>query len=119
MDINHLNLRVADAERAARFYERFFGLRRSAAHGEVLFLRDGAGMDLALAPGGAGASPPSWFHFGFRLASPGEVETLHASLTEAAVPLPAPLSREEDFVWFRCADPDGYTIEVYWEPEPS
>jgi hypothetical protein len=35
-----------------------------------------------------------------------------ATITEALV-------EEEDLVFFRCADPDGYSIEVYWEPEPG
>ena len=31
----------------------------------------------------------------------------------------APLAEEEGFVWFRCADPDGHAIEVYWEVQPA
>jgi hypothetical protein len=30
-----------------------------------------------------------------------------------------PISRGDDFVSFRCLDPDGYDIEVYWEPPPA
>ena len=29
--------------------------------------------------------------------------------------MPKPLFETEDFVSFRCTDPDGYAIEIYWE----
>ena len=35
------------------------------------------------------------------------------------VPMRQPISRGDDFVSFRCLDPDGYDIEVYWEPPPA
>jgi catechol 2,3-dioxygenase-like lactoylglutathione lyase family enzyme len=115
MQLNHLHLHVADVDRAAAFYERAFGLRRHVWHDDVLFLRDEAGMDLALAPGEPDRLPP-WFHFGFRLAGPDAVRDLHARLAADGVEMAAPLSEERDFVWFRCRDPDGHAIEVYWEP---
>jgi catechol 2,3-dioxygenase-like lactoylglutathione lyase family enzyme len=115
MQINHLHIHVADVARAAGFYERAFGLKRHVTHGDVLFLRDEAGMDLALAPGTTGELP-DWFHFGFRLEGPQAVRDLYARLAADGVSIAAPLSEEPDFVWFRCRDPDGHAIEVYWEP---
>ena len=119
MDINHLHLKVGSVERARRFYERFFGLEESAWHGDILFMRDGAGMDLALAPTTETVTPPPWLHFGFRLDTADEVERLHATLLSASVPMRQPISRYDDLVSFRCLDPDGYDIEVYWEPQPA
>jgi catechol 2,3-dioxygenase-like lactoylglutathione lyase family enzyme len=116
MQINHLHLHVADVARAAAFYERAFGLQPHVWHEDILFLRDEAGMDLALAPGAPDELPP-WFHFGFRLESPQAVRDLFARLTSAGDDLAAPLSEAPDFVWFRCRDPDGHAIEVYWEPQ--
>ncbi len=117
MNINHLHLKVASVERAAAFYERCFGLRRYVSHGEILFMRDEAGMDLALAPSAEAATPPPWFHLGFRLDSSAEVEALHERLEAAGVAIRCPLTLEEDFTFFRCADPDGYELEIYWEPQ--
>jgi catechol 2,3-dioxygenase-like lactoylglutathione lyase family enzyme len=117
MNINHLHLKVASVENAAEFYERFFGLRRHVSHGDILFMRDEAGMDVALAPAVDGQSAPSWLHFGFRLTSPAEVEDLYARLVEAGVAMDEILAREEDHIWFRCLDPAGYAVEVYWEPQ--
>jgi catechol 2,3-dioxygenase-like lactoylglutathione lyase family enzyme len=118
MNINHLHLKVAAVERSQRFYERF-GLRASATHGDTLFMRDEAGMDLALAPAAAPEPLPAWFHFGFRLESGAAVTALHRDLAGAGVAMNQPLSEEPDFVVFRCSDPDGYSIEVYWEPQPD
>ena len=115
MQLNHLHIHVADVDRAAAFYGRAFGLTPHVTHGDVLFLRDDAGMDLALAPGTTGELP-DWFHFGFRLPAPADVRALHARLATDGVEMAAPLSEAPDFVWFRCRDPDGHAIEVYWEP---
>ena len=120
MDINHLHLKVASVERSRSFYERFFGLRASATHGDILFMRDAAGMDLALAPSAAPEPLPDWFHFGFRLKDAGAVERLYRVLTQAGVAMQQPLERDDqDLTFFRCRDPDGYGIEVYWEPQPD
>ncbi|MGH6985657.1 MAG: VOC family protein [Caulobacteraceae bacterium] len=118
MNLNHLHLHVADADRAEAFYGRWFGLRRSAQHGEILFMRDGAGLDLALAAGEPDRMP-AWFHFGFRLESKEEVAELHSAMVEAEVPILADLIREDDMWAFRCADPDGHPIEIYWEDESA
>src|SRR5260221_13977768 len=114
MDLNHLHLKVSSVDRAQRFYEQYFGLRQSARHGVILFLRDEAGMDFALGPTAEAITPPAWFHFGFRLGTVAAVEALHQTLEGAEVAITEPLTREDDHVWFRCADPDGYAIEVYW-----
>ncbi len=119
MDINHLNLRVRSVERSREFYASHFGLRDWVWHGDVLFMRDDAGMDLALDPSEGGALSPEGFHFGFRLTDSTAVEELRATLVAAGVPVREPLTREDNLVYFRCVDPDGYGIEVYWEPDPD
>lgn len=119
MDLNHLHLHVRSLEASKAFYERFFGMREFVRHGEIVFMRDGAGMDLALAPADQVEPLPAWFHFGFRLDSPDAVQDLRRALQQAGVPMKGPLEVEPDLVSFRCADPDGYTIEVYWEPQPA
>ena len=46
--LNHLHLHVKDLAASRRFYERWFGLRESAVHHGIVFLRDDTGLDLAL-----------------------------------------------------------------------
>lgn len=118
MDLNHIHLHVASVERAAAFYARCFGLREHVWHGDILFMRDDAGMDLALAPGGA-AAMPDWFHVGFRLAARDEVTALFERFKSDGVDIRGALEELDDFAVFRCADPDGYLLEVYWEPQPA
>lgn len=116
MQLNHLHLHVASVEDAAAFYTRHFGFRRHVVQDDgTLFLRDEAGLDLALAAGPADNFPP-WAHFGFRLRDAQAVDDLFSELDKAGVTIREPLTHEPDFVWFRCADPDGHLIEVYWEP---
>ena len=118
MNLNHIHLHVASVDRAAAFYERYFGLRRQVWHGDILFMRDQAGMDLALAPAEAVEPFPPWFHIGFRLDAPGEVEALHERLRADGAPILQPYAVDGDFAVFRCADPDGYQLEIYFEPDP-
>jgi catechol 2,3-dioxygenase-like lactoylglutathione lyase family enzyme len=119
MNLNHLHLQVRSIERSMAFYGRHFGLREFMRHGDVMFLRDGAGMDLALAPAEVPTAMPPWFHFGFRQGSAAEVEALHAALAAEGAPIAEPLEQDESFASFRCRDPDGYLIEIYWEIQPS
>ena len=119
MNLNHLHLKVRSVERAKSFYERFFGLKESVWHGDMVFMRDDAGMDLALAPAPSPEAMPAWFHFGFRQESAVAVARLHAEMLSAGATITEPLVEEADIVFFRCADPDGYSIEVYWEPAPN
>jgi catechol 2,3-dioxygenase-like lactoylglutathione lyase family enzyme len=119
MDLNHLHLKVRSVERSKLFYSRHFGLAEHVWHGDMVFMRDGSGMDLALAPSAEPAQMPAWFHFGFRLETVDAVEALHARLVADGVPIREPLTHEDDVVSFRCADPDGYQVEVYWEPQPG
>jgi catechol 2,3-dioxygenase-like lactoylglutathione lyase family enzyme len=115
MDLNHLHLHVRDVARSRRFYETYFGFREKARHGEILFLTNDQAFDLALAPAANVEPFPPWFHFGFRLPSSEAVRALHRQMTSEGVPAPRPLVDDPDLVSFRCTDPDGYAVEVYWE----
>lgn len=114
MQLNHLHLRVANVNRAAAFYKKYFGMRPHEWREDALFLRDAGGMDLALAPGGS-ESLTDRFHFGFRLTSPEAVAALYDRMIADRVSIAVPLEADSDMISFRCKDPDGYAIEVYWE----
>ena len=115
MDVNHLHLHVGDLARSERFYTTYLGFRRHVRHGDIIFLRNGDGFDLALAPEPGAADVPDWFHFGCRLASAEEVRAVHARMTADGVDLRRQLVDDADLVSFRAVDPDGYGVEVYWE----
>jgi len=115
MNLNHLHLHVQDLDRAKRFYESYLSFEERRREDEILFLRSADGFDLALTPDPRPASMPEWFHFGFRLPTAQEVRNLHQRMRAEGVRMPKPLFEAEDLVSFRCTDPDGYAIEIYWE----
>jgi catechol 2,3-dioxygenase-like lactoylglutathione lyase family enzyme len=79
LDLNHLHLHVKNLDRAQRFYESYFQFREHMRYGDILFLRNTSGFDLALVPDRKPSSFPEWFHFGFRLADPRAVRKLQAA----------------------------------------
>jgi lactoylglutathione lyase len=113
IDLNHFHLHVRNLDRAKRFYQSYFGFREHMRHGNILFLRNTSGFDLALVPDPMPASFPEWFHFGFRLATENAVRKLHSRMTSAGVEVEE-IEEYDGYVTFGCEDADGYSIEVYW-----
>jgi catechol 2,3-dioxygenase-like lactoylglutathione lyase family enzyme len=110
VDLNHLHLGVDDLDASRAFYEQL-GFREKVWHGDTMFMGNDHGFDLALAPVGRGEMP-EWFHVGCRLESPAAVRDLRAVFAGRI----QASGEEGDFVWFRVCDPDGYQVEIYWEP---
>jgi catechol 2,3-dioxygenase-like lactoylglutathione lyase family enzyme len=117
MDLNHLNLRVRDAAACRDFYERHFGFRPAFEAEGGYFVRNDDGFLLALIPADDHQSLPNGFHIGFAVSAPGEVVGLHGSLRSSGVRTGGLEDHRpgEDYVTFRCWDPDGTEVEVYWE----
>jgi catechol 2,3-dioxygenase-like lactoylglutathione lyase family enzyme len=117
MDLSHLNLRVSDPAACRSFYERHFGFRLAFEAEGGYFLRNDEGFLLALVPVEVHQPLPDGFHIGFALPGPDDVAGLHEELAGAG----ARLTEVEDFrpgeayVTFRCWDPDGTEIEVFWD----
>ena len=115
MDLNHLHLHTKNIDNARKFYEKHFNFKEHALHGNILFLRNENCFDLALMPDEKEWKFPDWFHFGFRLGSPEEVGELYLKLKISGENIDTELEKYDDFVFFRCLDPDNNRIEVYWE----
>jgi catechol 2,3-dioxygenase-like lactoylglutathione lyase family enzyme len=118
MRFNHYALPVRDERRSQEFYSAYFGFDPATAQeyedGTVI-IRDAHGFDLALHPSGQVGPSPAFLHGGFRASSPDEVRALLARLEADGVTV---VERDEEpaLVGFKCLDPDGHRIEVYWEP---
>jgi catechol 2,3-dioxygenase-like lactoylglutathione lyase family enzyme len=112
LDLNHLHLHVKNLDRAQRFYESYFQFREHMRYGDILFLRNTSGFDLAFVPDRKTWSFPEWFHFGFRLADPRAVQKLQSRMSSEGV-LVDEVEDHNGYVTFRCTDPDGYSIEIY------
>ena len=118
LPLNHLHLHVADVERSVAFYETHLGLRTKQRFGDLVFLGDGRGFDLAIAPRAEGESGdlPGWFHFGCHLEDADAVRAAHDRLAAAGVSIARPFQDHGNYVSFTAEDPDGHGIEIYFDP---
>jgi catechol 2,3-dioxygenase-like lactoylglutathione lyase family enzyme len=118
--LNHLGLPVRDTGRSRLFYETYFGFDPATAQrypDGTVFVRNAEGFDLALHEVEEVGQLPVFLHFGFRLPAATEVRTLLARLEADRVEV-VERDDEPDYVAFKCLDPDGHRIEIYWEPAP-
>jgi catechol 2,3-dioxygenase-like lactoylglutathione lyase family enzyme len=117
MDLNHLNLRVADASACRDFYQRHFGFQPAFEADGGFFVRNEDGFLLALIPAERHQALPDGFHIGFGLDAADAVASLHATLSAAGVTVTdiEDSRPDADYVTFRCWDPDGTEVEVFWE----
>jgi catechol 2,3-dioxygenase-like lactoylglutathione lyase family enzyme len=114
----HLNLTVTDIERSVTFYQQWlgFGPEDRRFDDGTTFVRDSEGTDLALHAGEVSTTLHGQvFHFGFRRDTATEVRDLWEELIAGGVEVIA-FDEEPDVVSVKLMDPDGYVIEVYWEP---
>ena len=118
MRLSHLGLPVRDERRSRDFYETYFGFDPATAQryddGTVI-IRNADGFDLALHATAEPGPLPEFFHFGFRLPDGPAVRALLARLKAEGISIVEEYD-EPRYVAFKCADPDGYRVEVYWEP---
>lgn len=117
MDLNHLNLRVRDPVACRGFYEAYFGFRLTFEADGGYFVTNDDGFLLALIPVAEHQPLPDGFHVGFGVSTADHVLSLHEVLCAAEVPIrDIEDSRpSEEYVTFRCWDPDGTEIEVFWQ----
>lgn len=117
MDLDHLNLRVTDAAACRDFYERHFQFHPAFEADGGYFVRNADGFSLALIPVDPHQSLPDGFHIGFGQAEAEDVLAFHADLRAAGVRTGEVEDNRpgEEYVTFRCWDPDGTEIEVFWD----
>jgi len=118
MHLNHLGLPVRDERRSQQFYSAYFGFDPATAQeyedGTVI-IRNADGFDLALHRVGHVEPSPAFLHAGFKAAEPDEVRTMMERMEAEGVTI-VERNDEAAYVAFKCRDPDGHRIEVYWEP---
>ena len=117
MNLKHLHIHVRDRPAAEAFYAAWLGMRVARRGESLTFMTDDDDFDLALMDDSAPGPMPVWFHFGYRLETAQAVVDLHQRMSMAGVAIRKALYEDESLVSFRCADPDGYNIELYWEVE--
>lgn len=117
LTLNHLGLVVRDVERSAAFYREAFGAVETLRDGDFL-LMDVGGCDLALLKGEfVLPSGMDEFHFGFRMGSRDEVVEWHERLvSKMGLPVAEELDEDGSYASFSVSDPDGYRVQLYFEP---
>ncbi len=116
--MDHLAIAVRDQERSRRFYETYLGFdaRPSRWYDDgVLMLYDASGFSLALGPAADEIALPSFLHFGIRLETPDAVRAFAARARQDGLEIVEEWE-EPAYVSVKVRDPDGYVVEVSWEP---
>jgi catechol 2,3-dioxygenase len=124
--IGHVHLKVAELERAERFYVEMLGFHVTARYGsDAVFLSAGdyhhdIGLNTWQSKGGP--PPPAGttglFHFAIRVPTRRRLAEVFVNLRDAGVHL----SGASDHLVSEALylnDPDGNGIEVYWDRDPS
>lgn len=81
-------------------------------------LYNSEGFALALGPSDGPVRLPPFFHFGMGLPTPEDVRSFRDRVVADGVDIVEEWD-EPDYVSVKCLDPDGYVVEVSWEPAPS
>jgi catechol 2,3-dioxygenase-like lactoylglutathione lyase family enzyme len=118
-EVRHLHLASSDHAPTQRFYETYFGFRFDAVfpRGDqpaATILRSPSGFQIYL-EGPSAERLPSWFHFGFFVASDAACRDLHDRMQRDGVPIVRPLT-SEPFTNYFCIDPDSHLVQVYFDP---
>jgi catechol 2,3-dioxygenase-like lactoylglutathione lyase family enzyme len=119
LGLRHLALRVRDPQASKRFYADFFGMR-------VVWEPDpdnvylSSGVDNLALHRETVAGPGALDHLGFIVDSREEVDRLAERFRAGGVTITAaPRDHRDGSRSFYCADPDGLSIQVLFEPTLS
>ncbi len=114
MDITHLHLNTRDRARSEAVYRDWFGLAIKKKGDTITFMTGERDFLLALMDDQEPAPLPAWFHFGMRMESAEAVRAKHGEMAAGGVPITRPMRDDPAITSFRCDDPNGCSIEIYW-----
>ena len=114
--LTHISLTVQDPERSLRFYGEVFGVREYFRDDSQIQVQGPGPHDvIAFEKGEAAGKTGGISHFGFRLRSPGDIDTA----VDEALRAGGTLLRRGEFApgypFAYIADPDGYEVEIWYE----
>lgn len=114
--LTHISLSVRDPERSLAFYELLFGVREYHRDENGIQARGPGPHDVIAferrpSHGEAGGID----HFGFRLTDPADAEDAIRQAEAAGARILRRGEFKPGFPYVYIADPDGYTIEIWFE----
>ena len=115
--LTHIALAVHDLDRSSKFYAAALGAKEYYRDNDSVMMTGPGEHDilgLELAPEQAGKEG-GIRHFGFRLTSPEARDDLVDRLVSAGGKLIEKDIFDDGSPFARVADPDGYTIEIWYE----
>ena len=115
--LTHINLAVRDAQRSLRFYGQVFGVEEYGRSGGLVHAKTPGCQDVITFDehaSGAGESR-GIVHFGFRLVSPGDIDTAVDEAERAGGKLLRRGEFSPGYPYAYVADPDGYEVEIWYE----
>ena len=114
--LNHISLSVEDPERSLAFYEQLFGVREYHREADsIQALGPGPHDVIVFERRDSHGRPGGIDHFGFRLTDPADAEDAarQAEAAGARILRRGEFAADSPFLFI--ADPDGYTIEIWFE----
>jgi|HubBroStandDraft_6_1064221.scaffolds.fasta_scaffold1606217_1 catechol 2,3-dioxygenase-like lactoylglutathione lyase family enzyme len=117
MNLNHIDLPVADIAATRLFFETHFDMRSVFAREDgltVLLDEDGFALTLSPLPQGEALKYPPGFHLGFNLDNEHELFEIHERMASAGVPIVRALGDLAGALTFHCQAPGPILIEVAW-----
>ena len=114
--LTHISLSVSDPERSLAFYQQLFGVREYHRDADsIQVLGPGPHDVLVFERRPSHGRPGGIDHFGFRLRDPSHIDDALRQAEAAG----ARILRQGEFApgspFLYIADPDGYTIEIWFE----
>jgi catechol-2,3-dioxygenase len=119
MNLNHLDLPVADIAGVRSFFESYFGFHCIFERADGLtVLLDEAGFALTLSSliGSESQSFPTGFHVGFNLPDESTLRDMCAKLIRAGVVIARPMGDLGGALTFQCYAPGQLLVELAWRP---
>jgi len=114
--LTHLSLSVRDPERSLAFYRKLFGVREvHRDENSIQVLGPGPHDVIAFERRPSHGKPGGIDHFGFRLTDPAEIREAVRQARDAGATILREGEFSPGFPFVYIADPDGYTIEIWFE----
>jgi catechol 2,3-dioxygenase-like lactoylglutathione lyase family enzyme len=119
MNLNHIDLPVADLPGATAFFRDLMGFQCVFARADgltVLLDEDQLALTLSPVPPGEALRYPTGFHIGFNLDHEHELYETHGRIAAAGLSIIRPLGDLGGALTFQCEAPGPLVIEFAWRP---